>query len=60
MHKNANRGNWPSDAELVKRLKSGEAKTKIAAEAGVSEAALRKRFSRRGLSLDIVIVEGDS
>lgn len=52
MHKNANRGNWPSDTELVKRLKSGEAKTKIAAEAGVSEAALRNRIRRRGLTSD--------
>lgn len=53
MHKNANRGNWPTDTELVRRLKSGEAKTKIAAEVGVSEAALRNRLKRRKLSLDI-------
>jgi integrase len=48
-HRNANRGNWPSDEELLKRLKDGESKTKIAIEVGVSEAAVRNRLRRRGL-----------
>lgn len=50
LHINANRADWPSDQLLLKRLKEGEPKTKIAAELGVSEAAVRKHLKRRGLS----------